>query len=342
MSGTGDPADGSDRGSRFRDDAPTPNAPNDASPTALLAYATLLTAVVAVLAGYAADFVLFAPLSLGFEYPSMAGSDLATPLTTRTLQALFWTVVALYLAVPVAVTTSLTDRGDRHPLYAVVWSAAAVVALPLLGAVANLLAPRPFQPLFALGLAATVGLPLAAGHLLAVRLAPDGAGARPPAATFAAVAVAALFLVVSFNAPLLVPATLDVPTPGLPGSDAHVEQLRYADAMGEFRYDYRPTGDGRGVLTITFRRGLGSDRLVVHGYGFAAVPGVDQTGPGPWRGERNATTGAVEPGDSVAVGVAAGCEIQLRVGNHTLVDEYRCPDGGGDGKVRPPRPEGGG
>lgn len=124
-------------GGRFGDDGRT-SGPADvgavfASPRRrFLAFAAVLTAIVAVLAGVAANLALFGPLTRGLSRPLLARSDLATVLTTLVLRVFLWTSLGLYVLVPAAVGGYLVLRGDRHWLAGVVWAAVAVLGLGVL------------------------------------------------------------------------------------------------------------------------------------------------------------------------------------------------------------------
>lgn len=98
------------------------------------------------------------------------------------------------------------------------------------------------------------------------------------------------------------------PTQGL------VEEHSLSPPQTAFDYAYTPTDDDRGVLTIAHDGGdhIPVDRVWIHGEGFAAVEGADQTQAGRWHGETTARPDGqagvvVEEGDSVGVGVTDGC-----------------------------------
>lgn len=105
-----------------------------------------------------------------------------------------------------------------------------------------------------------------------------------------------------------------------------------------FEMDYDPSESGDvGRLDITHQVGPGidRDRLLIVGTGFANVSGVDQTGPGPWRGEatgppvdRTGSAGdTVRPGDQVSVGVTGDCSIQVRYGGYRGVVNATLAEG---------------
>lgn len=97
---------------------------------------------------------------------------------------------------------------------------------------------------------------------------------------------------------------MDYPQPAGQTSPETTPQVR-------FQFEYEPTGSGQGRLTITHTSGDAVDagNLFVRGSGFADVPDVDQTEPGPWQGGTN--EGQVMAGNRVTVGVTSAYDVTV-------------------------------
>jgi hypothetical protein len=101
-----------------------------------------------------------------------------------------------------------------------------------------------------------------------------------------------------------------------------------------FAFDYEPTGDDRGVLTIRHDGGddVAADRLVVQGEGIVDVAGANQTREGSWQGSTSGVEWrderVVAQGDAVAVGVERDCVVRVVYelqGNIATLGKYTCP-----------------
>jgi len=170
-----------------------------------------------------------------------------------------------------------------------------------------------------LGPLSLLAIPLALCGGVALASSEEGPGAAAGAAVGVLLVVAVL--VGYLAAPLGVAAAGD-PT----------EQRRVRPPAVAIDYDYDPTGDGRGVLTIEHAGGepIPARALAIVGEGFAEVPGANQTAPGRWRGTTTTddATPLVTADDRVAVGVTDDCSIRLvyRVGDgQRTIDRYDCP-----------------
>lgn len=294
-------------------------APRTTPTTRFLAYATLLTALVATLAGVAVSLTeAFVPLS---PLPEAGPSGVGAVATSRALPVLFLAVLALYVLVPVAVAAYGVVYGERHWLAPVTWGAVALLALPWSGYVLTNLLPPWYPPDVARGVVALVAGP--ALVVLASRVAadrgPDGIAPTPSAAAFLNVV-----LLVVFVAGMAVGGGVLVQ----PLSGA-VEDVPVLAPTAAWDFEYERVGDGSGLLTVTHDGGdlVDADHLYVRGSGFADVTGADRTEPGPWTGET--TDGALRVGDSTTVGVTGDCEIQLVYENGAAVQTlgvHECRD----------------
>lgn len=315
----------------------------------LLAYAAAQTVAVAVLAGVAFRLT---GVYTGLSRIDVARSGPGAALTTWLLVALVLVALGLYLAVPVAVAWYVVARSDRHWLSGVLGTVVALVALPWLARSLWLLIPGGGRSaiLGLLGVGSGVVLVVAA-HRLAAERTPADATTKPPAAVFLGVLLAGSVGVTGFGGLVLFetagPATALVECPRCGGF------VVAAPPDVEFGYDYRPTGDDRGVLTVTYEGGeaVAAEHLSLDGTGFADVAGADRTEPGPWPATAG---GTLEAGDSVTVGVRSdpigpetSCEIRVRwEDEYTGVDQtvglYDCGDGpAGEATPEPSAFEGG-
>lgn len=290
----------------------------------LLAFVALQTGLVALLAAATGALTDTAPLLATGHPVSVPASGPAAVATVRTLQLLLLVAVVLAVLVPLAVGGYVVRRGER-PLLAAAWAGAALVAPPVLLAALALAVSRS-APLAALAVLVVWGGFVVGVYRLSVRRGSadaDGRStvdARPPATAFLGTVVGVV----------LVAAVLAVPA-AVPGQhDPLVVSEGFSAPAVEWEFDYRPTGDGRGVLTITHRGGdvVDADDLLVRGSGFADVPGANQTAPGPWQGSvLESGRGVVAAGDSVAIGVESDCHLRLVYDDLVAVGEYTCPDG---------------
>ncbi|WP_135664421.1 hypothetical protein [Halorhabdus rudnickae] len=73
-------------------------------------------------------------------------------------------------------------------------------------------------------------------------------------------------------------------------------------------------GSERRTATIIHAGGdaIPRSRLVLRGEGFRSDPDVEQDEPGRWAGDSSGPSAAVEPGDSITVGIYPGATIELR------------------------------
>lgn len=310
-----------------------------------LSFVVLQTLLVALLAGVA--FRLTGAYT-GLSRIDLARSGPGATLTTWLLVALVLLALGLYLAVPVVVAWYVVARSDRHWLSGVLGAGVALVALPWFGRSLWLLLPLGTWNL-QLGLFGVVGglaLVVAARWLLAERTT-ERVTTKPPAEVFVGVLLAGTVGASGFGGLVLFEAA--GPATGL------VEQrgttFGRAAPTVSFDFDYRATGDGRGVLTVTHDGGetLDVDQLSIRG-DLADVAGADHTEPGPWvtRGD-----GTLEMGDSTTVGVRSdpvgpesSCEVRVvwedeRTGTAETVGLYDCSESG-DAALEPPSLQGGG
>lgn len=304
----------------------------------VLAYGALLTGVVTVLAGVAAELTLFAS-AFGLVAPGPSG-----PVATLAV----WLVVALvvlalasWVAVPVGSARRAVGRGDRHWSSAAVWATAAILGLPwFFGSYWMLAGKDGWDP--TVGAAVLVAGPLlaVAGARVAAALDADGRPAGPPPGVFAGLVLA----VAVVGATVAVPHAVDAPTGDLVESRT-LNRVQPAPPDVSFRTDYRSTGEGRGVLTLTHDGGpAAAGNVTLRGTDFADVPGANQTAPGPWAGETSGPDGepTVRFGDSVTVGVAADCEVRVVFegmdppATVALVECLAADGSGPDAAVRPP------
>lgn len=301
----------------------------------LLAFAAVQTALVATFAGVAAGVLRYTPLGFSLYTLDPGASGPAAVATVAVVRAVVAVVAALYVLVPVAVGWYMATRGERHWLAPTAWAAVAVLGLPWLwylvlealttvwtpGTVVLASAPAPVMLALVVARRRTDATDRDSTSARDPADAPAGGSTdtsahgsanalvRPSPATFLNLAVVALFVAGA----ALGAGVLAGPTAGL------VEDVDLGASTTAWDFEYEPTGDDRGVLTVTHDGGdkAAVDHLYVRGDGFADVAGAKQTGPGPWTGETTGDT--VVAGDSTTVGVTSDCEIRLVYQNTAAV-----------------------
>lgn len=285
-------------------------------------YAAIQTAVVAVLAGIAAPLTLFTPFGMGHYHLAPAASDLAAQLTVTVLQVLVVVMAALFVLVPISIAGYLSEHGEYPSQHYIVGAGVSM------GGLAVLLGMIPYGGVGRLDrrglmvLAAAV-LGLAVAYSIVIAWPAANRGGRPALALLLNHVFVGTFVIGFLFAPVAAP-----PTQGL------VEEHSLSPPQTAFDHAYTPTDDDQGVLTITHDGGdhIPVDRVWIHGEGFAAVEGADQTQAGRWQGETTARSDGqagvvVEEGDSVGVGVTDGCVIRVVYmveGSEATLGKYTC------------------
>lgn len=287
-------------------------------------YAAAQILVVAVLAGVA---FWLAGMNAPHINVDIARSGVGGALTAWLLVALAVLSLLLYLAIPVAVGGYVATRSDRYWLSGVVWSGAALLGFPWLFFSFWMLAGKDgWDP--SVGALVLVGGPalVVAAHRLAADRSPTNTSTRPPSETFLGLLLAVAVLAAFVGGYFLV--AFDRSAAGL--VERRITAFGPVAPTVSFDYDYRATGDDRGVLTITHDDGeaLDAGNLSLRGSGFADVPGATHTEPGPWAA---GSDGPVDTGDSVTVGVTGDCEIDVVWSSpegRTIqaVGQYRCSE----------------
>lgn len=310
------------------------------------AFVAVQTVAVALLASVAFRLV---GVYTGLSRIDVARSGPGAALTTLVLVALVLVALALYLAIPVAVAWYVAARSDRHWLSGVFWAGVAVVGLPVLVRSLWLLVPGGGRDprLGLLGVGGVAALVVAARRIAADR-APAETETKPPAEVFlgllVGVAVGGAVVGGSLLFSVSGPATALVECPRCGGF------VVAAPPNAEFDFDYRATGEDRGLLTVTYEGGeaVEADRLSFAG-DLTDVPGTDRIQPGPWPGG-----GTLDVGDSVTVGVRNdpigppdSCEIRVLwedeyTGVNQTVGKYECGSDGGSEPTPEPTPFPGG
>lgn len=292
-----------------------------------LVFAVGLTLIVAVLAGLLARLSLFNVLSFGHYYLAEDASGAAPLFAHGVLRVLFAVVAGCYLLVPAGVAGYYAVQGERHPLFYVALAAVAIIGLPGLLAAVPLLFVQPTSATLRL-LAVALVIAIAAAFGIAIRRGPDDPEEGVPWFVFANVGLVGVFVLGMVHGGVLAGGVAS----GL------IEQHRVGYPGVEFEASYAAVDGDRGVLTIRHENGRPTPpgRIHVEGEGFADVESVDQSTPGPWRGETSSGPQdgpVVSEGDAVEVGVQADCRVLVVYrydSTSTVITEYECAELRGD------------
>lgn len=278
------------------------------------------TAIVALLAGVVHQLTMSTLLEGGFSYMGADVSGIGAVLGLRSVQGFLLVGAGLFACWPALVFVLRAD-GDGDGVRRA-WLLAVAALPPALAAVILVGASGDRWPLVV-----PVLLVMAAGVLLSLSVSLTAAVTRfgwPPGGGGRLLALplgfAALVLVA-----FLVGTTAAAPLSGL------AETRDVGVPAATFAFETTETANGT-RLTVTHD---GGDRVPadwVHIEGdLAAVPGVDRTRSGTWNGTTSpaADGRVVEPGDTVAVGLADPDDCVVRVVYRdgavaATLDRYEC------------------